>query len=119
MARALKNFFSRPDDKRGTARRNQDRRSATKRARTVGGHLTDMRLDLGPNHTLIFETKDSQTRAYIWDANAGQFNQNNQSSKAAFQNDSFASEEEYDKSVASVIARIKSGEVRPIEPDSE
>jgi hypothetical protein len=119
MARALKNLFSRPDGKRDTTRRNQDRRSATKKARAVGSHLADMRLDLGANHTLLIEAKGSQTRAYIWDANAGQFNQNNQPSKAAFQNDSFASEEEYDKSVASVIARIKSGEVRPIEPDSE
>jgi len=31
----------------------------------------------------------------------------------------FASEEEYDKSVASVVARIKSGEVQPRVPDEE
>jgi hypothetical protein len=31
----------------------------------------------------------------------------------------FATEEEYDKSVASVVARIKSGEVQPRVPDEE
>lgn len=31
----------------------------------------------------------------------------------------FATEEEYDKSVASVVARIKSGEVQPREPDED
>lgn len=31
----------------------------------------------------------------------------------------FASKAEYDKSVASVVARIKSGEVQPREPDEE
>jgi hypothetical protein len=31
----------------------------------------------------------------------------------------FATEEEYDRSVASVVARIKSGEVQPRMPDEE
>ena len=31
----------------------------------------------------------------------------------------FPTKEEYDKSVASVVARIKSGEVQPREPDEE
>jgi hypothetical protein len=118
MARALKSLFERHADKRGIARRIRDGRFVFKEIKTTG-HSNGIRIDLDTRHTAFFDPGSGKTRMYVRGVSAGQTKTPEQPSNEPFQNDVFASEAEYDRSVASVIARIKSGEVKPIEPDPE
>jgi hypothetical protein len=122
MAHAHKSIFARHADKRGIARRMHDGRFITITQKAMHTANPDKAVQIvldSSYHLPSFDIKNGKIKIDTQEDNSGQFKSGNETTNQTFQNDVFASEAEYDKSVASVIARIKSGEVRPIEPDAE